>query len=188
LLGELIKNARLGFSDMSTELPFHQTVQLIASARGYHHHHEYPVVLTKGKGDHQRLDFVFAKVDSQTRNKGKNPRISAAIAVEMKVVGRRSKNTVSSRVNSDKPSTKKFKSVTKDVAKIKHFLNTATGDHNIGFAAGYLIVVNLDIDSGICWDVKSTGGLGDKDVRLLQRYTYSRGLIHKSVTIYEVIQ
>lgn len=187
LLGELIKNARLGFADMATELPLHHTVQLIASARGYHHHHEYPVILTKGQGDHKRLDFVFAKVRPSARNHGTKAKISDAVAVEMKVVGRRSRNKPDNGVANVGAKTKKYKSVTKDVAKIKHFLSTTARNQDIGYAAGYLMVVNLDVNSGVCWDVQASGGLREQDVRLLRRFSYSCGLIHKSVTVYEIV-
>lgn len=187
LLGELVKNARLGFSDIVTEEPLHHTVQLIASARGYHHHHEYPVIKTQGPGDHKRLDFVFTRLANRPKNSDGSNNFSVGIALEMKVLGRRCRNfpptTEDEVVSVKRP---KLKTVTKDIAKVHHFLTQTVPAVGIPESAGFLMVVNLDYDSGIQWEVTKAGGVREQDVSLVERYIYSRGLIHKSVTVYEV--
>ena len=185
LLGELIKNARLGFSDLATEDPLHHTVQLIAAARGYHHHHEYPVIRTKGRGDHKRLDVVCTRLAGNANTREERGIITSAVALEMKVVGRRSRNTHPLE-EMGRQSTRGFKNVTKDLQKVRHFLTDTVTELEIPNAAGFLMVVNLDVHSGIRWSVKDTKGIRESDVSLVRRFAYSSGLIHKSVTVYEV--
>ena len=186
LLGQLILNARLGFSDMTTELPLHQTVQTIAAARGYHHHHEYPVSKKKVKGDFERLDFVFTKLAPKPKKADGSDNFSIAIALEMKVVGRSSRNKPR-KVSVDRRIKRQpYKDVTKDISKIRSFLTETVNEHAIPLASGYLMVVNLDIDSGIQWDMAKAGNTKANSVVLLNRYVYTNGPVRKSVTVYEV--
>jgi hypothetical protein len=179
-------NARLGFSDIATELPLHQTVQTIAAARGYHHHHEYPVSKKKVNGDFERLDFVFTKLAPKPKNADRSDNFSIAIALEMKVVGRSSRNNPRKVSVGRRTKRQPCKDVTKDLSKIRSFLTETVIEHGIPLASGFLVVVNLDIDSCIQWDVAETGNVTANSVLLLNRYVYTNGSVRKSVTVYEV--
>jgi len=188
LLGELIKNARMGFSDMATELPLHPTVQQIAASRGYHHHHEYPVIATQGRGDHKRLDFVFSKT-APSKGAGKSSRsFVSLVPCEMKVIGRRSKNTPPEGTKNQGVLTemRSPKDVTDDLMKLKAFCDEMRKETQNLEIRGYLIIVNLSYDSGICWDIPESGGVKPHAVHLVERFEYSHGQISKSVTVYEV--
>lgn len=189
LLGELIKYARMGFNDMMTELPLHATVQLIAAVRGYHHHHEYPVFRTRDKGDHKRLDFVFSRVEREyVAGDETNMSLIDLFPVEMKVFAKSSKNYGKpwNEAKCKETNIRKCHDVDEDLRKIKVFCDDAKSEHGIETMTGYLLVVNMDIDSGIRWDVEKAGGVRPHNVHLLQRYYYSYGNIKKSVTVYEV--
>jgi hypothetical protein len=188
LLGQLILNARLGFSDIATELPLHQTVQTIAAARGYHHHHEYPVLRTKVRGDHKRLDFVFARLVEIIEDGRRRQQLAEAVAVEMKVVGRSSENNAEplSDGEIDAEERKDLKEVSKDLMKIGSFMKAVRSEMKGTNAHGYLIVVNLASNKGIRWDISTSNGIKKDDVKLVERFRYEKGNIKKSVTVYEV--
>jgi hypothetical protein len=195
LLGDLIRSARCGDSDITNELPIHAVIQSIAASRGYHHHHEYPIFKRHILGDWHRIDFVFHREIYTEIAKPRGTKQYSlrhdVVALEVKLYGTETLNNTDpfSEVGATKSDIRACRDVTADMKKLVVFCTKMSNvAKRLGIDANvnaFFLAINLDAHRGISWDpVKAR--LSAAKVEYVDRFEYTSQSVSKSTTLYQI--
>lgn len=195
LLGDLIRLARCGNADITNELAIHTVIQSIAAARGYHHHHEYPIFKRHSLGDWHRIDFVFHhEVYEEIAKQRGTKQYSLShnvVALEVKLFGTEARNNTNhfEEENATESDIRHCKDVTKDLRKLTAFCSmmdtTAKRLKMKVNVNAFLLAINLDAHLGIKWDpVKAH--LPAANLEYVERFEYTSKSVSKATTLYQI--